>query len=168
MESIDEGIKPFEHERLLEFPRSSRLPLVREVGRQGDLVLLQAKDGLGWSLGNVLTRKQVLNSFKLRMETLTLSSPSSTWNRVLASFRTFQTPPQSGRSSLGRGICEPCLSGGCKSPTRQSSKHNKQRQQRENLHQDDDPVSRVVELRAAVDQAHLQVKLLVQVSHFFH
>ena len=84
MESIDEGIKPFEHERLLEFPRSSRLPLVREVGRQGNLVLLQAKVCLGWSLGIVLTRKHVLNSFKLRMETLTLSSPSSTWNQVKA------------------------------------------------------------------------------------
>ena len=123
MESVDEGVKPFEDERLLEFPRSSWLPLVREVGRQGDLVFLQTKDGLGWSLGIVLTRKHVLNSFKLRMETLTLSSPSSTWNQVIASFRTFKTPPQSGRSSLGRGTCEPCLSGGCKSPTRQSSKH---------------------------------------------
>ena len=123
MESVDEGVKPFEDERLLEFPRSSWLPLVREVGRQGDLVLLQTKDGLGWSLGIVLTRKHVLNSFKLRMETLTLSSPSSTWSQVIASFRIFIAPPQSGRSSLGRGTCEPSLSGGCKSPTRQSSKH---------------------------------------------
>ena len=35
--------------------------------------------GMRFGLGSVRTRKHVLNSFKLRIETFTLSSPSSTW-----------------------------------------------------------------------------------------
>ena len=80
VESVDEGIETLEDERLLELPGSGRLALVGEVRRQSHLVLLKEEVLVDENLDSRLfpTRKQVLNSFKLRIDTFTFSSPSST------------------------------------------------------------------------------------------
>ena len=43
VESLNKGVKAFEHERLLELPGAGRLPLVCEVGGQSYLVFLKVK-----------------------------------------------------------------------------------------------------------------------------
>ena len=43
VESLDEGVEALEHERLMELPGTSRLPLVCEVGWQSYLVFLKGK-----------------------------------------------------------------------------------------------------------------------------
>ena len=45
VKSLNEGVKALEHERLLELPRASRLPLVCEVGGQSCLVFLKGGNG---------------------------------------------------------------------------------------------------------------------------
>ena len=43
VESLNEGVESLEHERLLELPGASGLPLICEVGGQSHLVFLMRK-----------------------------------------------------------------------------------------------------------------------------
>ena len=119
--------------------------------------------GFRFGPGIVPTKKQVLNSFKLRMETFTLSSPSSTW------IENVELCSREAHLNLENWVGVEELAGHVYQEVAgllQSNLYifNERDEDDRDLHQYDDPVRCVVELGAAVDQTHLQTKVKILIS----
>ena len=122
-----------------------------------------------FGLGSVRTRKHVLNSFKLRIETFTLSSPSSTWifnvkicgtlhKRRFTSIWKIELGSRNLRAMSIRRLHVSYK------PGKYQQHKERIKDERRDLHQYNDPVSCVVELGVAVDQTHLQTEVASLIS----